>query len=211
MSRGSSVGRVFATSAMEIRIPMTDIQLGELGITLGYTLSSSNKPPLVASVSANFGIQRHEWQGHLKNVDASIDNETRLLFATVVVDQPFVQNSPQSTPLAPGLFVDVELQSSETLSGILMPRTALRNGNQVYVVSDQKIRLHEVNVMFTSTDMVIVEDGQSSTLKVGDQVVISAVPGAYDGMPVKINTRDVQQKNPPDTKTQDDDVAVIKG
>ena len=211
MSRGSSVGRVFATNAMEIRIPMTDIQLGELGISLGYTFSDNNQTPLKATVSTNFGIQRHQWQGHLKNVDASIDNETRLFFATVVVNQPFVQNGQQSTPLVPGLFVDVELQSPKTLSGIEMPRNALRNGNQVYVVSDQKIRLHEVHVVFTSTDVVIVADDKNSTLKLGDQIVISAVPGAYDGMPVKINTHDALQENQSESELKEDDVAASEG
>jgi len=211
MSRGNSVGRVFATNAMEIRIPMTDIQLGELGISLGYTFSADNQTPLTATVSANFGIQRHQWQGYLKNVDASIDNETRLLFATVVVDQPFVQSSQKSTPLVPGLFVDVELQSPQTMSGIEMPRNALRNGNQVYVVSNQKIRLHQVNVVFTSTDVVIVADDKNSTLKLGDQIVTSAVPGAYDGMPVKINTRDSLQENQSESELEDDDVAASKG
>ena len=197
MERGASVGRVFATNAMEIRIPMTDIQLGELGIGLGYTLSSNKQAPLTATISHDFGIQSHQWQGYLKNVDASIDNETRLLYATVVVEQPLAQKNQQPAPLAPGLFVDVELQSPTTLSGIQMPRTALRNGNQVYVVEDKKLRLHEVSVVFTSRDMVIVADNDSSTLQSGDPVVISAVPGAYDGMPVKINTANTAKEITP--------------
>ena len=59
-------------------------------------------------------------------------------------------------PLVPGLFVDVELQSAQVLSGIEVPRTALRNGQQVYVIEDGTLRLRTVRVIYTSIDVVNV-------------------------------------------------------
>ncbi|MFT5572667.1 MAG: RND family efflux transporter MFP subunit [Cryomorphaceae bacterium] len=186
MSRGSSVGRVFATDAMEIRIPMTDVQIGELGVSLGYSAPAAQSEGVPATVSALFGIEQREWQGYLKNVDASVDNETRLLFATIVVEQPFAVHDGQAMPLVPGLFVDVELASPQTLKGIQIPRAALRNGTQVYVMEDSTLRLKHVDVVYTSIEHVVVSDSELTTLSSGEQVIVSSVPGAYDGMPIKL-------------------------
>jgi len=186
MSRGASIGRVFATETMEVRIPMTDVQISELGLSLGYSSQSSATDGLPATVTTLFGSEQRVWQGFVKSVDASVDSTTRLLFATVVVDKPFEQQADQSVPLVPGLFVDVQLSSPNKLSGLEVPRTALRNGNQVYVYEDDKLRLKQVRTVYTSREMVILSEDERSELVLGDSVITSPVPGAYEGMPVKL-------------------------
>jgi len=196
MARGASVGRVFATDAMEVRIPMTDVQVDELGLTLGYTSSKSGQTSLAATVSAVFGIERHYWQGYLKSVDANIDNQTRLLYATVVVDSPFLNGGLQTMPLAPGLFVDVSLESSVALKGIEIPRTALRNGEQVYVMEGSSLRIKPVEVIYTSNDVVIVNDNEHTKLSASEPVITSSVPGAYEGMPITLSKEAEEQPEP---------------
>ena len=186
MSRGASIGRVFATQTMEVRIPMTDVQISELGLTLGYSARTSGSLGLPATVSTLFGSEQHIWKGFVKSVDASVDSTTRLLFATVVVDKPFEQQEGQSVPLVPGLFVDVQLSSPNKLAGLEVPRTALRNGNQVYVYNDNKLNIKNVKTVYTSKEMVILSEDQASQLVLGDKVITSPVPGAYEGMPVTL-------------------------
>lgn len=186
MQRGSSIGRVFATQTMEVRIPMTDVQISELGLTLGYSARAEGTEGLPASVTMLFGAEQRLWQGFVKSVDASVDSTTRLLFATVAVENPFEQKAGQTLPLVPGLFVDVQLSSPNKLSGLQVPRTALRNGNQVYVYQDDKLHFKNVKTVYTSRDMVILSEDPSSELALGDSVITSPVPGAYEGMPIKL-------------------------
>jgi len=186
MSRGSSIGRVFATQVMEVRIPMTDVQISELGLNLGYSARNAGTQGLPATVSMVFGAEQLRWNGFVRSVDASVDSTTRLLFATVVVDNPLEQGSGQSVPLVPGLFVDVQLSSPNKLAGLEVPRTALRNGNQVYVYEDDLLRLKKVKTVYTSREMVVLSEDEQSELALGDQVITSPVPGAYDGMPIKL-------------------------
>ncbi|MFT6098282.1 MAG: RND family efflux transporter MFP subunit [Arenicella sp.] len=186
MARGSSIGRVFATQTMEVRIPMTDVQISELGLTLGYSARAAGTEGLPASVTMLFGSEKRLWQGFVKSVDASVDSTTRLFFATVAVDNPFKQHGDQTVPLVPGLFVDVQLSSPNKLSGLQVPRTALRNGNQVYIYQDDKLRFKNVKTVYTSREMVILSEDASSELVLGDAVITSPVPGAYEGMPIKL-------------------------
>ena len=200
MARGASVGRVFATESMEVRIPMTDVQISELGLILGYSADSDNSEEIPATVSAVFGDSRRNWEGYVKSVDASVDAQTRLLFATIVVDQPFSQNRISAIPLVPGLFVDVEIPSPQRLVGLELPRTALRNGNQVYAYHDDVLRLKPVRVIYTSQEKVIVAQ-DTSEIAVGEKVITSSVPGAYDGMSVKLTAQEPPVS--PDVETPD--------
>lgn len=200
MSRGSSIGRVFATQTMEVRIPMTDVQVNELGLVLGYSANATDTQGLPASVMMMFGSQPRVWSGFVRSVDASVDSQTRLIFATVVVDNPFQQQSTHSIPLVPGLFVDVKLSSATQLSGLEVPRTALRNGNQVYVFDEGKLRLKTVKTVYTSREMVILAEEENATLVLGDKVITSPVPGAYSGMPVKLH----EVNNEPESEASDE-------
>ncbi|MBT8116183.1 MAG: efflux RND transporter periplasmic adaptor subunit [Arenicella sp.] len=197
LSRGSSIGRVFASDEMEVRIPMTDTQVADLGLVVGQSLAEADAPK--ATISTKFGSKTHYWPGKLRSIDASIDNDTRLLYATVVADK-VDESSQQSMPLAPGLFVDVELQAGQPVAGVQVPRTALRNGNRIYVVDDGKLRFHEVKTVFTSSEVAIIESGNGSPIQGTEIVVMSPVPGAYEGMAVKIKD-DVENLNAPVMET----------
>ena len=199
VARGSSIGRVFSTDSVEIRIAMSDTQISELGLSLGQIPNSAKAIP--AQVSTRFGSNTYQWQGYLRSIDASVDNETRLLFGTVVVDQPFENVSGNGFPLAPGLYVDVELDAAEKVAGISVPRTALRSGTTVYVVKNGKIKFKKANTIFTSQQVAVLSVGDANAVLPGDLVVTSPVPAAFDGMPVKIKG-DNQQSVVKDSKDQ---------
>lgn len=186
LARGTSIGRVFATDAMEIRIPMTDVQIDELGLQVGYSAEESGAAGHPAKVSAVFGTEKHEWAGYLRSIDASVDNDTRLMYATITVDNPFATTEQHSVPLVPGLFADVELASPNKIAGLQIPRTALRNGNQVYVFENEELKLKSVKVVYTSSEFVIVANHGESAITAGDRVITSSVPGAHEGMAVKL-------------------------
>ena len=189
VARGAGLGRVFSTDSVEIRISMSDLQISDLGIRLGQVLEGES---LAAKVTTRFGIIEHEWQGYLKSVDASVDRETRLLFGTIVVNSPFELRSESSIPLAPGLFVDVELNAAKKISGVSVPRSALRNGNKVYVANGNVLNVRKVQALFTSSDVAVLSvDGEAGVVP-GDKVIISPVPGAYEGMAIEIKGQNVK-------------------
>ncbi len=200
MPAGSSIGRVFASDAMEIRIPITDVELAELGLPMGYSANRAKASNVPAKVSARVGEHIKQWQGSVRSVDASVDSATRLVFATVVVDET-VSNDDSPALLAPGLFVDVQLSSARELVGLEVPRNALRNGNQVFLMSNDTLLMKPVDVIYTSKDVAMVLAGNNASIEAGDLVIISPVPGAYSGMPVKLPP-DSTAISPPDSDAE---------
>lgn len=202
VARGSGVGRMFSTDSVEIRIPMSDLQISELGLTLGQIPNSQQRIP--ASVKSHFGNDDYVWQGYLKSVDASVDNETRLLFGTIVVEQPFALSEQNSIPLAPGLFVDVELDAAQSVTGVSVPRTALRSGDTIYVVQDNQLKFKRVKPVFTSPEVAVLSTETQEALLPGERVVVSPVPGAFAGMSVEIKG---EQEAKPDEQEPAEQIA----
>ncbi|NND82063.1 MAG: efflux RND transporter periplasmic adaptor subunit [Gammaproteobacteria bacterium] len=208
VARGSSMGKVFAVDAMEVRIPMTDTQIADLGLYIGQTLPREAAPAAV--ISTSFGATRHFWPGHLRSIDASIDQNTRLLYATVVADSMQSTAAPQKMPLAPGLFVDVELQSKQPVAGIKVPRTALRNGDRVYVLNQGKLAFRQVQTVFTSPEIALLAADTPQGVNAGELVVISPVPGAYEGMSVKIKPDAVAEVELSESEPAANDAATVQ-
>lgn len=183
VSAGTSLGRVFATDKVEVRLPLTDSQLIELNLPIGFEASTDSfdggsAAPRVA-LTANVGGETHSWQGRIVRTDAAVEQSTRLVYATAEIDDPYGTGRVHGMPLAVGLFVSAEIEGINETEALVMPRTALRNADKVYVINDEsKLEIRTVDVLSTSEDRVLVTAG----VKVGERVVTSTIPTATDGM-----------------------------
>ena len=188
VNAGMPMGRVFSIDTVEVRLPMTDTQLVELNLPLGFTASSYAQAPVV-KFSANLGSREYAWEGAIVRIDASIDEETRLIYATAEVSDPYGQAAAQGMPMAVGMFVNAEIEGVAEQVAYVMPRLALRNKDKVYVINaENELEIRTVEVLSTSEDRVLVTSGVDA----GDRVVTSPVPNAVDGMAVEPLFRNAQ-------------------
>ncbi|MEE9281799.1 MAG: efflux transporter periplasmic adaptor subunit, partial [Myxococcota bacterium] len=87
-------------------------------------------------------------------------------------------------PLSIGLFVEAEILGARLERAVVLPRSALRSGNQVLVVdSDSRLRYRPVEVVRRAGDEAVIGAG----LEAGDRVCLSPLEAAFDGMAVRIN------------------------
>jgi RND family efflux transporter MFP subunit len=181
VTAGTSLGRVFSIDTVEVRLPLTDTQLAELNLPLGYMENDLSVAPRV-NFSAAMGNRDYHWQGHIVRVNAAVDQDTRLIYATAEVEDPYGLAVSQGMPIAVGMFVSAEIDGISEQSALVMPRLALRNQDKVYVINaENKLEIRTVDVLSTSKDRVLVTSGVSP----GDKVVISTLPNAVDGMEVE--------------------------
>jgi len=181
VTAGTSMGRVFSIDTVEVRLPLTDSQLVELNLPLGYTADDSSDPLRVA-FAALMGSREYRWQGRIVRVDAAVDSQTRLIYATAEVTDPYGEGATHGMPLAVGMFVSAELQAASEQTAYVMPRLALRNQDTVYVINDEsRLEIRTVEVISTSEERVLVSGG----VVPGERVVTSTLPNAVDGMEVE--------------------------
>ena len=181
VTASTALGRVFATDRVEVRLPLTDSQLQELDLPMGFVSSKQNPGPQV-TLSAQVGAKQHQWQGRIVRTQAAIDQQTRLIYAVAEVNDPYGKGASNGVPLAVGLFVSAEAEGVQERHAIVMPREALRNADKVYVVDeDNRLDIRTVDVISTSENRVVVAGGVAD----GERVVTSTVANAVDGMEVQ--------------------------
>jgi RND family efflux transporter MFP subunit len=176
--RGGQLGELYATDAVEVRLPIADSQLRFLDPAIISTgVYDTNTAPMV-ELSANFAGEEQRWVGRVVRAEGEIDQRSRLvhLVARVQNDQ-----SDNANPLPVGLFVNAEIKGNTVADLVRVPRTAIRANNQVLIVApDNTLRFRTVKVLrFEGVD-ALISDG----LQAGEQVAISALQFVVDGMPV---------------------------
>lgn len=180
----TALGHIFSTSIIEVRLPLTDSQLAELNLPMGFMANENNAP--VVNFSAVVGNKNQNWQGRIIRTNASIDKESRLIYAIAEVVNPYGVGADNHTALAVGMYVSASIESNIMQETLILPRLALRSNNRVYVINDNdKLEIRQVTVLSTSDKFVHISSG----IKVGEKVVTSTVPVVIEGMAVKALTR----------------------
>ncbi len=181
ISPGTTLGSVFSTEVVEVRLPLNNQQLASLGLPIGFTAAPGEGPPV--RFSAEVAGKRHHWLGELVRLDASVDPSTRMLYAIAEVTDPYDSGiSQQGMPMAVGLFVEARVSGRTLRDGVSIPASALRPGNTVYVVnSEALLEMRQVDVAHATADKAVISGG----LAPGEQVVTSAMRNPIQGMAVR--------------------------
>ena len=171
VSPGSRLGRVFSTDAIEVRLPLTDADLAKLDLPIAYVARDRASAPRVV-LSADIAGERRRWNARIVRTDGTYDRQTRALFAIAEVLDPYragLEGDPAAVPLAPGLFVDAEIEGRKLEDVVVLPRDALRPRDEVYVVDDKgKAEIRTASVIDTDADRAVLRPGVVNA----DEIVI---------------------------------------
>ena len=183
VSPGQSLGQIFSTDVAQVALPLTDTELGRLGLSLAFSATGGEKGPRVVFTADVAGKPR-QWVGHVARTSAAVDSQTRLISAIAEVDDPFGAGADGDAPLAPGLFVTATIEGQTIEDVLIAPRQALRQQNKLYLADPETSTLiiREVDVLFTNTEGVYMTAGAS----VGELAVTSPIQAAFSGMNITI-------------------------
>ena len=175
-SRGQAIATLYANDVVEVRLPIADRQLAFLNLP---PLRNGNFPedmqPTV-KLSADYGGQVRQWFGKIVRAEAEIDTSSRMVHLVARVE-----SSEDSQDLSVGLFVTAEIAGLAVENIVRLPRSAIRNDNQVLVVdTENRLRFRDIQPLRLYRDNVLINAG----LNPGERVCISTVQTAIDGMAV---------------------------
>lgn len=179
INRGNSIAEVYATDALEVRLPIADQQLAWLNVPLDQRGEMPPEAAPAVRLTAEFAGRRHVWTGYLARTEAQIDPGSRMVYAIARV-RPDDDEQVAAPPV--GLFVQAEIEGIAEDDIVVLPRLALRDDNQVLVV-DTENRLHfrEVDILRVYRDDVYVSGG----LERGERVNVSPLQTVVEGMRVQ--------------------------
>jgi hypothetical protein len=133
---------------------------------------------------ARFANRVWEWQGRIVRTDASIDVNSRVVYAVAEIEQPFArEEGSDRPPLAPGLFVNATISGRQLPQVALLPRSALRSDGTVMVVdAQQRAQQRPVQVLQGDSSQIWVQG-----LASGERVIVRESTLILAGMSVAVD------------------------
>lgn len=186
VSPGQSLGTIFATDVVEVSLPLSDDDLGRVGLPLAFAETRDNPGPSVIFTSNVAGEQR-EWVGRVKRTSAALNPQTRLINVIAELEDPYGDGADEGVPMAPGLFVNAAIEGRLIQNVVRVPRAALRGVDEVYIGDGPAGKLHirDVDVAFSNEDGAYVRSG----VEPGELAVVSPIQAAFEGMSIQVVER----------------------
>lgn len=182
---GTVLAMVYAVDYVEIRLPLTDNQVGFVDLPEQYRDGLANIPAgegAVVTLTARVGQSRYNWHGRLVRTDGAIDTENRQLFVVAQVDDPYARHGA-TPPLKVGQFVEAEIEGRTLHDVFVLPRSTLEPGDRVLVIDDaHRLQRREVEVRWRDGENIVVGSG----LTAGERVSLTPMAFAAEGSVVAI-------------------------
>jgi RND family efflux transporter MFP subunit len=180
----SRVARVFGTAAVEVRVPLSSSELEWFDVPSRAGGGGSR-----AEISTGADGARSVRSGRVTRMEAQVDQSSRMVHVVVEVRDPY-DTRDHRTALLPGTFVDVRIFGRELADVVPVPRHAIREGGRVWVYSDGRLEIREVEVVRSDREQALIGSG----LAPGELVIVSALDAVTDRMVVR-NAADEEKTN----------------
>lgn len=179
------LGRIFATDAAEIRLPLTLREADLLDLPPPGRAPDGNGPRVQFRDRAD--PTGALWTGTIVRTEAALDPRTRLLSVVAGIDDPFGRNqSTHTPPLKPGHFLEAEIEGTRLPAAYRIPRGALAGENHVRIIdANDRLQTRAVSIRHRTAGDLIITSG----LDAGDRVVVSAIEFFVENMPVRPTER----------------------
>jgi multidrug efflux pump subunit AcrA (membrane-fusion protein) len=111
------------------------------------------------------------YQGVVTRVNGKVDQASQTITVVIeVTDQD----------LKEGMYLTANLDAQNIPDAVELDRSLLQNGNQIFVVENEKLKLVEVKPIYFSDKNVVLKGLENGTV-----IISQAISGAYEGMIIK--------------------------
>ncbi len=133
------------------------------------------RPGSPTTVTQRVGEGRIERRGEVIRQLPDLDPGGAMARILVRIDDPLGEEG--ELPLLLGAFVDVTAEAQPISDAIRLPRSALRNGREVYVMNDRDLlEIREVQIAWSEPDSVLVTAGLNPKERVVTSRIATPVP-----------------------------------
>jgi len=177
---GASLASLVGTDEywVEVSIPVDELKR----IRIPEFNSTTGAPVRIYHAGA-WGPDTHR-KGTVTRLMSEIEPQGRMARLLVTVEDPLELKAPPQNrrQLILSSYVRVELVGQKLTNIVRVNRTAMRDGNHVWIMgADDKLEIRQVKIAWSGNDHVCVSEG----LAAGDRLIVSDLGGAVQGMPLR--------------------------
>ena len=186
VATGQSLGRIFANDVVEVSLPLDDEEMGRLGLPLAFASSPQTPGPTVVFSAVVGGVQRH-WTGEVVRTAAAISSQTRQINVIAELQDPYGKGADDGAPMAPGLFVNAEIEGRTIPDILFTPRAALRGEDRIFIglPDEGKLSIRTVDLVYSDENGAYIRSGVSE----GEYAITSPIQAPFEGMNITVMQR----------------------
>ncbi len=186
VSPGTTLGQVFAVDYVEVRLPLPERESQFLSLPQPFR-DAVGQPASRAVLKTTAAGRTVEWQGRVVRVESALDATTRQITAVVQIDDPYGRRDDGAPPLTIGTFVEAEIHGEPLQDVFVIPRGAVRAGNEIILIDRPQNTLRRLNVepLVSNEQHLVVRAGASGAPKEGDVLCLTPIPFPADGARVQ--------------------------
>ena len=184
VSPGNVITNIYAVDYVEISLPLANRQLEYIDLLEHFRGGSDSQDSLLLNVTikAKIGRRDYSWPGKIVRSVGAIDTQSRQLSVVAKVESPYNPRTTGNPPLRVGQFVEAEISGKKLIDIFVIPQTAFRENNYVWVIKNEnQLYRKKVEPIWSDAGNVVIRDGLTS----GELLCVTTVPYAIDGATVR--------------------------
>ena len=177
---GDNLGRLVGmdTYWVEATVPLSKLRW----LTFPGDNTGKGSPVRIRNRSA--WTQGEYREGYLYKLVGSLEERTRMARVLVTVPDPlgYEKKNQDAPSLMIGSFVEANIQAREIPDVIRLERAYVRDGETVWVMSDGKLGIRDVEIIFRDDQYAYIQKGLSE----GEKVVTTNLSTVVSGAPLRL-------------------------
>ena len=202
VSQGTPIAEIYSSGIAEVRLPLTAQQR--------QNVSVSGAQPSPVKLIARYGNNDYEWDAVLDRLEGAIDSSSRQYYVVASLPQAFADHidetgALQKPGLAVGQFVTAQIAGSYIDNSFLIPRSALRQQQKIWVLENNRLAYIDVVVIQSNDDTALVQLADKSEAHSSIAVITTSLSLALKGMEIRdrsVMLLDLPEKQADVTATQ---------
>ncbi len=179
---GSTLGRIFATDFVEVRLPLPERESQYVKLPERYRDANDVTPAAKVKLRTTAAGKSVTWEGRLVRVESALDAETRQTTAVAQIDNPFAKRADGAPPLKIGQFIEAEIEGEALEDVFIISRSAVRAGDEIILITPQNtLKRMFVEPMFGTEKHIVVSAKAAKAPKEGDVLCLTPIPFPADG------------------------------
>ena len=182
VAKGTSIAEVYSSDVAEVRLPLTAQQRQNVSV------SELQRSPV--KLIARYGSNEYVWDAVLDRLEGAIDSSSRQYYFVATLPQAFQDSVNEAgvllkPGLAVGQFVSAQIAGNSIDNSFLIPRTALRQQQQIWVLDNNRLAYIDVMVIQSNEDTALVQLVDNSQASNPIAVITSTLSLALKGMKIR--------------------------
>lgn len=198
VSMNAQLGEIYATDAVEIRLPIRNRDLAYVSLPERYANSRAESTELPKVVLTSQLTGNESWEGEIVRTESAIDTNARQLHVVAKIDEPFAADEkisdgqPATRPIKIGEYVNAFITGKALENVLSIPVDAIYQNSYVYTVVDGLLQRRDIDITWKSGERAIIQSG----LAAGDQLVLTPLGQVTSG--VRVITTEFQPQTTAD-------------